>query len=50
MKTKARQKAESNKINLKDWKKLIIKKSQIKKSVDSQKILHQMRYGKPIFS
>ena len=39
----------TDKINLKDWKKLIIKKSEIKTKTDSQKVLRQMRYGKPIY-
>lgn len=41
---------ETDKIELKDWKKLTIKKSEMKgKRSDTQKILRQMRYGKPIY-
>ena len=49
MKRKVRKLDMINKINLKDWKKLIIKRGDIKKKADTQKILQQMRYGKSIY-
>ena len=49
MKKKSKEITLTDKVDLKDWKKLIIKKSEIKKKADTQKILQQMRYGKPIY-
>lgn len=49
MKRKTKKIEITNKIDLKDWKKLIIKKSEIKTKTDSQKVFQQMRYGKPVY-
>ena len=49
MKKKVKKIEMTNKINLRDWKKLIIKKGEIKKKTDTQKILQQMRYGKSVY-
>lgn len=45
MTNKKVQKSAKEKINIEDWKKLILKKSEIKGKADTQAILKQMRYG-----